>query len=369
MAIDGPACRPSCTPLRFSRAGIASARITPASATATNTSTTTPSRSFQHEPSPRKHEAADELPDVLVRSDRPFPRAQLERRGPCSTRNIRSIRSHSSRTGRMPSSARPDTAPTQSTIHAGQPPGFDDAQRRPLLSSNPFCDAPRRVGVAIEQLHDGAVDERAERQRPSSSLSSRCSSAATSRLNDRTACEPRRSDRTRVEPCPVCPERGSTRTAFCPLRDVKSALADGDCHHVLPLRQPERRVAGMRDHFLEHEVAALSGQHRVAGGIGRRREAGARRAIVLLVAAPALSISGPFPCAAASAGTTAIATKKAITRLVRDIRHLLPPSPSLRWPAARPSARRRDELDVRMTSHGTCRAPLPPVRLCRVRPA
>ena len=42
---------------------------------------------------------------------------------------------------------------------------LDGAKPRALLSRDPFGDAPCRVVVAVEQLHDGAVDEGAQRQR------------------------------------------------------------------------------------------------------------------------------------------------------------------------------------------------------------
>src|SRR5688500_9218765 len=56
--------------------GTATARTTPANDTPMITSIITLSRSFMRL-SPRKHEAADELPHVLLRSDGPFPFAQL----------------------------------------------------------------------------------------------------------------------------------------------------------------------------------------------------------------------------------------------------------------------------------------------------
>ena len=125
-----------------------------------------------------------------------------------------------------------------------------------MLSRNPLRDAPRGVGIAIEQLHDGAVDQRTEREGSVLfafiALLQRCDKPLEGSNSLRAQKE-----RTHGIESVVAPGTRVDADGFLPSGDVKSALADGDCHDVLPLRQPQRRVAGVRDHFLEHEVATL----------------------------------------------------------------------------------------------------------------
>ena len=171
---------------------------------------------------------------------------------------------------------------------------------------------------------------------PSSSVSSRCSSADTRRLNERTACEPIRIDRT-LSALSCESERGSMRSVFLSPRDLKSALADGDRHDVLPLREPQRRIAGMVDRLLEREVAALERQHCIACRIGRRCKAGVRRAVVLPIVAPALSVRA-VSLPRGECGDHPHGEEKGHYAVWFETYLPPPPSPSLGWPAARRSA-------------------------------
>src|SRR4249919_3482276 len=109
--------------------------------------------------SPWKHEAPDELPDVLLRSNRPLPRAQLIDEIPAPPR----ISGRLDRTTLELVVCRHQCNLIQADAidhDPRQPPGLDYAKRRSLLSSDPLGEASRRVWIAVEQLDDRAIDHR-----------------------------------------------------------------------------------------------------------------------------------------------------------------------------------------------------------------
>ena len=138
-----------------------------------------------------------------------------------------------------------------------------------------------------------------------------------------------------------------------------------DRHDVLPLRQPQRRVASVRDDFFEHEVAAFERQHRVAGGVGRRRKAG-------------FGVRDRAPDSARCLSVGSVALRRGECR-ADDHRHQKAitvwfghtSSIHLRSSGAvvafALSARDEDGRAHDLTRQLPC--PAPPVQLCRVRPA
>ncbi len=204
---------------------------------------------------------------------------------------------------------------------------------------------------------------------PSSSLSSRCSRAADQPLERPHGLRAGEHRAHAVELVLFVRARVEAN-GLLPSRNVISALAEGDRHDVFALRQPECRVAGMRHHLFEHEISALERQNRVTGGIGRRCKAGARGGVVFLVA-PSLPICIPVALRCGKCGND---------RHCHDERHyavwsetyaiLLPPRLWRVDEIALALRAMRNKLDVRMTPHGTCRVPLPPVRCAEcVRPS